>query len=647
MLRAFAGFVLVALFAGGVTTPVSADDLFDAFQMVGGEASAGELEIWGLAERRRYVKTREEAERYLAKHPESFVAELALGHAHHYGEANFPKALFHLARALQLFEARFGSEPSPEQPWRWHARILLSLSRVHGDLEDYERQLAVMNLFNARYTPRLIAEQAWPLMKLRRFPEARRVAEEGVATGDLVQMERGLNALCAIEFEAGDDEKGYEACQQAVAHATRHFGSATAVDLGNFAEAARSVFRFDEAEQLLMRATRAPPSWYGNPWLDLADLYMRGGRFAEALSALKQVPVHRAVRPAYVRDSDRNEARRSVAAFLLLMGRPDEALAITEKAVVLPDRRAHNSRDPEQDRAIVALVDRQARLMTAQMLVERAAAEPFYSRWWARAQAQWQRFQAWLSARQASRYLNDDQRLVGTFAVGTARSAVVPPWLLGDLVTVLGPGVVRAALDQASANDSRSGASAYYDAIRAEAALAQGDEDEAMRLARSALEQLQPGDALARERARAILGRALPNNAQTAAVYEEVLGVDPGLFRRLGWALPVRVESSDAELDEMIADALLRSPRFQDADEGLRIQVQGGRACLFGLAGASWGCSETQAKDESGRDYAQRVVDSFHRVVFSPRINLSRIDINSLDGSNRTARDPLQLLMQP
>ncbi|MBW1756490.1 MAG: tetratricopeptide repeat protein, partial [Deltaproteobacteria bacterium] len=84
-----------------------------------------------------------------------------------------------------------------------------------------------------------------------------------------------------------------------------------------------SVFRFDEAERLLTEASKSGLSWYGNPWLELADLYMRAGRFAEALSALREVPRHRVSRPAHVRDSDRNEARRSLAAFLLLMGRPD------------------------------------------------------------------------------------------------------------------------------------------------------------------------------------------------------------------------------------------------------------------------------------------------------------------------------------
>ena len=640
--------VCALIIAAMSASPARADELMEAFQLAGAEGAQEELQLWELIERERFVKAREDAEKYLAAHPDSFVAELSLGVAQHFGEANFPMALFHLQHALELFEARYGPEPLVEQPWRWHARILRELARTHADLEHYDRQLAFIELYNARYTPLLIAERAWPLMKQREFDLARRAAEEGLATDDPYQVERALNALCTIEFEMGHVMKSYEACSDAVDFGRDHFGSASVVDLSNYAEAARSVFRFDEVEQILMEATRARQSWYGSPWLDLADLYMRGGRFAEALSALREVPRHRAARPPHVRDADRNEGRRSVASFLLLMGRPDEALRVTAKALVLPDRRSHNSRDPQQDRALVALIDTLARSMEAEIILEQSVARPFYVRWWARAKAQWDRFQAWMSAQQVGRFLNDEQRLVGTFAIGTARSAVTPPWLIGELVWILGPGVTQAAMDSAASGDTREGALAYYDAFGAEVALAQRRYDDAAVLARRALQTLQPGEALLRQRARAILGRSLPDPREAVAIYEEVLGTDPGLFRRLRWALPARIKSSQAELDELVADALGRSPRFEDSDDGLRIEVQGGRACLLGRTGTAWGCSEAEPQaDESETDYAQRIVDSFHQVVFSPRVDLSRIDINSLDGSNRTIRDPAQLMLQP
>jgi tetratricopeptide (TPR) repeat protein len=644
MRRALCAITAAALLS--MAAPVGAEDMLEQVFIQGEEADQEELVLWELIERQRYVKAREEAEKYLVDHPDSYIAHLVLGSALHYGEANFPKALFHSEQALQLFEAEEGVRPAETQPWRWHAHILLALMRTHGDLEHYDEQLGFMYRYNELYTPQLKAELAWPLMKKREFEKARLAAEAGLETGDPFQIERAKNALCAIEFEAGNDLESYEVCAQAVDFGEQQFGSATAVDLGNYAEAARSVFRFDEAERLLIQASKAGLSWYGNPWLELTDLYVRAGRFAEALAALREVPRHRASRPAHVRNSDRNEARRSLASFLLLMGEPDEALRITGKASVLPDRRAHNSRDAEQDRSIVALLDRQARLMMAEMTVERAAAQPFYRRWWAHAEALWLRFEAWMSGRHAARFLDDEERLEGTFAIGTARSAVMPPWLLGELVDTLGPGVTRAAVERAAATDSRPGAEPYYDAVLAEVALAQGEYDEAVSRAQRALEGLQPGDALLRARVRAVLARALPDERERTGLYEEVLASDPGLFRRLRWALPAKVESSDAALDRTLARALRRSPRFESSDDGFRIQVEGGRICLFSRTGSAWGCGEADPEeDETGRSYPQRIVDAFHAEIFSPRVDLSRIDINSLDGSNRITRNPLEDLM--
>ena len=161
-------------------SPASADELTEAFQLAGAEGTPEELRIWELVEYERFVKAREDAEKYLAEHPDSFVAELSLGVAQHFGEANFPMALFHLQHALELFEARFGPEPPPDQPWRWHARILRELSRTHADLEHYDQQLVFIERYNTRYTPLLIAERAWPLMKKREFDLARMAAEEGL-----------------------------------------------------------------------------------------------------------------------------------------------------------------------------------------------------------------------------------------------------------------------------------------------------------------------------------------------------------------------------------------------------------------------------------------------------------------------------------
>ncbi|MCA9604969.1 MAG: tetratricopeptide repeat protein, partial [Myxococcales bacterium] len=318
------------------------------------------------------IRAREIAERIVERNPDDYAGNFVLGYVFHYGEANFPRALFYENRALAELTRLHGSAPESFEVRRWHFRMLRELAWTHGDLEQYDQQLEYMNRFTELYEPAFVAERAWPLMKLRRFDDARVAAELGRQTGDPRQVEVALNALCAIEFEAGDEARSYSSCREAMDLHGADPTTQGAVDFTNFAEAARSVFRLDEAERVGRLATEAQMSWYGNPWSELAELYVREGRYAEALNALREVAPYRERRPPHVRDADRSETRRALASFFLLIGRPDESINYAEKALHAPDRRAHTSRDPLQDRAIAALLHRAALRLRAEQRGEQA-----------------------------------------------------------------------------------------------------------------------------------------------------------------------------------------------------------------------------------------------------------------------------------
>ncbi len=654
--------ILVCASAALAGAAVHAQDGEDAIEralaaaaMEGEQATADELSAWRLAIAGRHIKARETAERIVDEDPRSYVGHFVLGFVQHYGEANFPRALFHHDEAMRLYRVRWGSGgPEPGKPWRWHSRILRELAFTHGDLEHHAEKVRYILEYNEVYDPDMLAEQAWPLMKMGRFEQARAAARMGLAEGSPRQVEVALNAMCAIEFEAGNDGASYEACRQALDFGRAQPGGANAVDLTNFSEAARSVFELDEAERIALEATDAEVAWYGNPWLELAELYTREARFGEALQALREVPPYRAKRPPHVRDADRNEGRRALSAFFVVAGRPADAIRITSKAIVAPDRRAHNSRDPNQDLAIAALLDRRARLMQAEMIDEEAASRPLWEnplRW---AESAWLRFEAWSSGRRAARLLADDERFVGTYRIGTSKSAIMPPWLAGELVQVTGPGVVREAVRRARASDDREGAASYYEAFAAEAALETGDEARALELAARALEGLSPAEALLRARVLAVeaeahrsrgdLARALPR-------YEAAFQIDPGVFRRLGLAIPVRVERVRGEVAEEVEDAVGWSPRFDVGEHGLTVRIEadatGGEVCLLGSSGSVLGCGETRARQQdSPEDLAARLTDAFHRGAFAPRVDLSVSDVNSLDGSNTVGRDALDGVLE-
>jgi tetratricopeptide (TPR) repeat protein len=616
------------------------DQLLEA--PAGMESTPEELEAFYALVSQRLIRAREIATKILAKNPDSYAAHYVMGEVEHDGEANFPRAVYHLERAAALFRAKHGDNPGEAQPWRWHTRIMLALAFAYGEIEQHEKKLAMIAKYNELYEPDRLAERAWPLMKLRKFEAARTAAHEGLRTEDPRQREIALNSLCAVEFEAGNDDASYEACKQAMDNARSLGTDLDPADLMNFAEASRSVFKFDEAERIDRQATEASTAWYGNPWSELSELYLREARLPEALSALKEIPKYRAQRPPHVRESDRNENRRALSAFFVLTGRADEALRITQKALVAPDRRGHNSRDPAQDRSISALLDRAAHLLKAERLREHATTLPWYARPLAWAESLREDVLAWMSGRKAVRAVGDDERLSGSFRIGTAKAAVMPPWLAGDLVHVVSAGAAKAAIREARRFDKRVQAPAYYDAFEGEAAWLAGRDQEAEGLLARASEALPSAEQMLRARVFALLAevrRERGAHAEAARDFERALQIDPGVMRRLGLRLPVRIVVRGGALAEEVEDALEESPRFDVGARGLTVQIDateaGGEVCLIGASGAQLACGRAEPRaNEAGDALQARLIEAFHERAFAPNVDLSQTDANSLDGSN-------------
>ncbi len=619
----------------------------------GEDSTPEEYRAWCNADQGNYIRARELAEAVVRARPTSYVGNFVLGYVHHMGEANAPRALFYLRIALQQYTHAWGDPPMPSGPWRWHARMLQEMAFVEGELEHYTEQLAWMDRYNEQYDPDMAAEAAWPLMKMRRFDDARRVAQAALSEGSPWQVEVALNALCAVEFEAGDEQRSHTACRAALDLHGADPDRQSAVDFTNFAESSRSLFQLDEAEEIGLQATRAQVAWFGNPFVELAELYVREARFPEALDMLHQVHPYRLRRPPHVQDADRNEARRALSEFFVVVGRGEEAVRITSKAVNAPDRRSHNSRDAAQDLAVAAILDRVARRIHADEIERAALGEPFFERVIASGQAALERWEAWTSGRQAARALSDTNRLVGIFQIGRARSGILPPWLAGELASVLGAGVTIEAIRRARAEDPRAGAGAYYDAFEAEAELEAGDAARAYELARRAHDALAPAEALLRARTSAIAAEAAMREGRETdalAAYDEAFQIDPGIWVRMDLTVPVRVVSRGGAIAAETADLLAGSARFDVADIGLTIDVEAssahGRACLTSSTGAVLGCGELDPEtDETSDAFAARLARALIETAFAPRIDMSQTDAAGLDGSNVTAQGGLRTLL--
>lgn len=647
--------------------PAVSQDLDEAYLVPqpGEEASREELRAFRMFQMRKFVRARELATAVVEEDANSVVGHFVLALVHRHGEANFPRALYHAERAFRLFEQEHGTEPTATDPWAWRMRLLVELAQIHGELEHHREKLRYLARYNDAYDPDLIADQAWPLMKLGEFEAARRVADRALSVAETSadgarEKVVALNALCAIEFEAGNDGVSYEACARALEYGKTQAGGASVVDYMNYAEAARSLFRFAEAERISLKATKAASSWYGNPWLELSELYTREGRFAESLAALREMGQTIEKRPPHTRNADLHERWRAIASFLVTVGRSQQALEVTEKAVHAPDRSGFRSRDAEQDQAVMALLHRRAQLLEVERLGERLASRSWL--WnWTEQLATWSsmtvlRISAWAAGRDVARSLSDEGRLVGTFRIGTAASGIMPPWLAGELVEVLGNGVVRAAVERAQQADQREGAAGYYNAFLCEAALHGGEDARAIELGERALQALGPEEALLRARVLSLIASATGNRAQAGEGlgrrYELALQLDPGVFRKRQARIPVSFVAGAGSLSRDGLAFLERSPRFEAVESGLEIHADvspaEGEICLQGVGGAVLSCHRDRpAADEAPSDYLVRLLDGFHQAVFAPRIDLSQADIHSLDGSSRVGRDLLDGTRSP
>jgi tetratricopeptide (TPR) repeat protein len=605
------------------------------------------LRGYALAGEGKHVAARELAERMLAARPDSFEAHFLLGYVLHVAEANLPLAYHHLLRAREIFEKQYGKQPPPQSPWRWHLSILEELASVAREMDRFEETLALLDAHDAAYDPDEIASRGWPLMRLRRYPEARAIVARAMATKDPRQAQMARTTLCAIEAELQRRQPAYEACVNALRAEAN--GQAGPHLYTNAASSALSILKPDEAERVLLEGTkRFELGNAANPWQDLALLYVDQGRTGEALSAVREMVSWARAQPGFMDDQTRAGTDFTAALFLLVAGRGEDAVRVTERILARPDRTGFTSAESAQAEAANGLLGRAALRLAAERQLEEASYLSGWARSRAWAQALRLRFLGWRAGRHATRLLGSDRMLVSTLRPYLPGGISIPSWLNGDLVSALGAGVVAVAAGEARKVEDLPRALPFLDAVEAEAALGSGDTARARALGARALQGLHRTDVLLQARVAAVMGQALDAEGDTAGAarsYARALQQDPGVLRRLGIALPARIQRDSGPLAGMVAERLERSPRLRSADDGFVVQVQsagaGAQACLVGPNGENLGCGGV-ARSAAGSDMstlAEQVCRGFHDQVFAARVDLTQADLRSLDGSTTVARE--------
>ncbi|MBM4359016.1 MAG: hypothetical protein FJ096_13005, partial [Deltaproteobacteria bacterium] len=306
-------------------------------------ASEAERALLARLDADEFVTARREAEVWLAEHPRSIIGHYVLGRVLHVAEGSLPQAMRELARARELYETE--NPPGANTPkWRLHQQILDSTAWLALEMEEFEFQLQILDYHDALYSPMSAGEHAWPLLRLGEVERAREYATSAQMSKEPWQRVLGHNALCAIEGEAQRREAHFKACVDGLDHkrglsAKEPARATLAIDAYNAAIAARSVFRPDEAEKLLLEGARSFAPTNANPWRILVDLRLAAGRAGDALDALREMQAWRRRTPANVRGQDRAKTDAVAATVFLLANELDRGMLLADGLLAAPDRR--------------------------------------------------------------------------------------------------------------------------------------------------------------------------------------------------------------------------------------------------------------------------------------------------------------------
>lgn len=590
----------------------------------------------------RRISMRRLAERALRENPESFRAQFLMGYVQHVGEMNLPRALYYLEQAEKLLVERYGRYPGRQEfdGLTAYRLTMLELIYVHGEMDHHEEKIRWVDELNLRldfdYTP----FKAWPLMKLGRFDEARVIAEAALeaGAGDSAWESMALTALCAVYSEARLRQEAYEACLRA-AESPLERGVGGAVALSNAAAAAIEMFRFDEAERFYLESTRRMVEPTINPWGRLAHLYLQQGRFAESVSALKEMRDYRLARPPYFDQQDQADSELTVASVLMVAGHMEDALRISARVAARPDRQGTSSAAAEQNEAGNLIMDRLVKLDVARRREEEAVWSPLREALKLRGEALKLRFEAWMEGRRAASLLAAPERLVTSLRPECPGSVELPSWLDGEVVQVVGAGAAWAGIQAARREETlpASLAEPVFRAFEAESQFLAGRYGEAKESALFAVSNLAPMESLRRARVAAIGAAAAERGRDLTTargLYETVLGQDPGVLRRLGLTLPVklRVEQRSAAA-ERAKDWLERSPFFREEKYGFELAVAESYVALRLPDGSELFRSPVRpGKGETQDEIARRIVKTAHFDLLVPEVDITQADIRSLDG---------------
>ena len=592
------------------------------------------------------VKARELSEQWVRTKPDSPAAQFALAEVLLTVEGNMPRALFHLSRAEELtgyetLETAFNSGYMP-----WHYLTLSQLSLVHQLMGEQIKSLEYLDKLNEIYGLDIEPLRGWPLIKLKQYDAARQSANRVLQTNDNErERARAWNTLCAAELASLLPIKPTSACDRTIdgdennSSRTNNFDT---VYLTNASEVALSLLEIEQAEDYLRRATQyLNPNSVADPWIYMLYLNMNQGRFDEARNALDSMLLWREQQEPIVSIMNRAEHFLVSASFLLLAGYAEDAVKLTKTALNQPDRNGSYSADDEQKDAYAALLNMAANRAEYQIQLENMATMDFIGAMRARLNSITLQLNAWRAARRAGSLFAKFEVIQNRLRPYAPLDVHIPEWLEPELVQLIGTGVMSAVLEQARENGAFRLNNGYYYSYRAEIAALDKNYTSVLEAASNALTLLPEQETLLRARISARMADAfwkIGQHEESLNSYAIALRQDPSISRRLEASIPVRLDTNGSEFSKQVSKYLLRSPRFQEHENGFNLSVRETpdlSICLNARTGNVISCyAMSTAANQSSDWNAQELTRNFHVRTFGLGYDISKAQRSILLGSS-------------
>lgn len=586
----------------------------------------------------KFIRIRETAEGMLRQNKNSVMGNYLMGVAMQRGEGNLPLARYYLGRARTLAEKSVMA--GTEQGADLHAHILFEMILVAGLAEKHEEQIQLANEYARLFGGDMGERTGWSLMKLGRHDEARRLMLKYLQSKEPEVRRGALNTLGSIEMSLGNYEEAFRWFTQLKGELTERDTINIATLVRNRAEVANVLLKFDIAESDTLLATRYfHPSSYSNPWMSLSLLYTAEGRIAEAISAVSSMHAWDRRSDPTLEQQRWNDGQQATAIVLLAAGYPDASLNIVRRIRSKPDRRGTTSGSMEQAEIGLLYLWRETLRMQREALRE----EMVWDGWPDWPIAAWERAKVekelWSANSRLNALLVPAKRLPWILRPYAPDSPVVE-WMRPGLHGAIGTGLSRAELDLLLA---RKGPTAerevpYLQAARGEALIAAGEWERGLAALTTARQKLPKEEALLNARMETLAAHALEKLGQldrAAVAWRNAMERHAGMVRLLDLSIPVTLSTDNSPVANKAISYLEKSPRFhRGRGFQLAVSVTGQRAYaqLRGRDGAVlMQASVAQLPDNT--DWARSLCKEIHRRAFATKIDLSQMDINSLDGS--------------